>query len=65
MSETVVVCQIEKTLLESLKQFRFSKSKKSCAIIMKVEGPVILSAGALALSSLLSGGEREETDRGG
>ena len=37
MSETVVVCQIEKTLLESLKKFRFNKSKKSSAIIMKVE----------------------------
>ena len=53
MSDTVAVCQIEETLLESLKQFRFSKSKKSCAIIMKVEGSIVISAGAL--SSLLSG----------
>ena len=63
MSETVVVCQIEKTLLESLKQFRFSKSKKSCAIIMKVEGQWCLLGSDL--SSLFPGGEGEETDRGG
>ena len=63
MSETVVVCQIEETLRESLKQFRFSKTKKSCAIIMKVECQWYLSVGVL--SSKLSGGEREETDRGG
>merc|ERR1711997_965786 len=37
MSETVAICQIEKNLLDTLKKFRFSKSKKSCAIIMKVE----------------------------
>ena len=63
MSETVVVCQIEETLRESLKQFRFSKTKKSCAIIMKVECQWYFSS--RVLSSILSGGEREETDRGG
>ena len=37
MSDKVAVCEIDAELINSLKEFRFSKKKENHAIVMKVD----------------------------